>query len=117
MWKIIPYAFLQSALLTAGQVFLKFALLRMPTFGWTREFWGSLLINWQFALSGLLFAAGSLLWMYIVKIFPFSLAYPMISLSYVFGMVAAIVFFHEQVSLTRWVGVFCIIMGCCLIAK
>jgi undecaprenyl phosphate-alpha-L-ara4N flippase subunit ArnE len=55
--------------------------------------------------------------MYIVKIFPFSLAYPMISLSYVFGMVAAIVFFHEQVSLTRWVGVFCIIMGCCLIAK
>ena len=43
--------------------------------------------------------------------------YPMISLSYVFGMVAAIVFFHEQVSLTRWVGVFCIIMGCCLIAK
>jgi undecaprenyl phosphate-alpha-L-ara4N flippase subunit ArnE len=117
MWKIIPYAFLQSALLTAGQVFLKFALMRMPAFGWTREFWGSLLVNWQFALSGLLFAAGSLLWMYIVKIFPFSLAYPMISLSYVFGMIAAIVFFHEQVSLTRWVGVFCIIMGCCLIAK
>ena len=94
MWKIIPYAFLQSALLTAGQVFLKFALMRMPAFGWTREFWGSLF-----------------------KIFPFSLAYPMISLSYVFGMIAAIVFFHEQVSLTRWVGVFCIIMGCCLIAK
>ena len=117
MWKIIPYAIIQSALLAAAQVFLKFALTRMPSFAWTREFWCSLLVNWQFAVSGLLFGAASLLWMYIVKVFPFSLAYPMVSLSYVFGMVAAIVFFHEQVSLTRWAGVFFIMLGCCLIAK
>ena len=117
MWKIIPLALIQSALLAAAQVFLKFALMRMPAFAWTREFWGSMLVNWQFAMSGLLFGAASLLWMYIVKVFPFSLAYPMVSLSYVFGMVAAIVFFHEQVSLTRWLGVFCIMLGCCLIAK
>lgn len=117
MWKIIPYAITQSLLLTAGQVFLKFALMRMPSFGWTREFWGSLLVNWQFALSGLLFGSGSILWMYIVKIFPFSLAYPMISLSYIFGMIAAMVFFHEQVPLVRWLGVLFIMTGCCLIAK
>ena len=117
MWKIIPYAIIQSALLAAAQVFLKFALTRMPPFAWTREFWGSMLLNWQFAVSGLLFGAASLLWMYIVKVFPFSLAYPMVSLSYVFGMVAAIVIFHEQVSLMRWAGVFFIMLGCCLIAK
>ena len=35
--------------------------------------------------------------MYILKNFPFSMAYPMISLSYVISMFAAILFFHETV--------------------
>lgn len=117
MWKIIPYSIIQSLLLTGGQVFLKFALMKMPPFGWNRHFWSSLLVNWQFAVCGLCFGLGSLLWMYIVKVFPFSLAYPMVSLSYIFGMLAAIVFFHETVSFTKWVGVFFIITGCCLIVK
>ncbi|MBQ7511528.1 MAG: EamA family transporter [Prevotella sp.] len=117
MWRIIPYALLQCLLLTGGQVFLKFALMRMPAFGWTREFWGSLLVNWQFAASGLFFGLGSLLWMYIVKVFPFSTAYPMVSLSYVFGMLAAMLFFHEEVSAVKWLGVLLIMVGCTLIAK
>lgn len=98
-------------------MFLKFALSRMKPFGWTSDFWISLLSNWQFAACGVCFGLGSLLWMYIVKHFPFSMAYPMVSLSYVFGMFAAIIFFHENVSLSRWIGVLLIIMGCCLIAK
>ena len=88
MWKIIPYAVLQSLLLVGGQVFLKFAMMRMLPFAWTRTFWVSLLTNWHFAACGLFFGAASLLWMYIVKVFPFSMAYPMVSLSYVFGMFA-----------------------------
>lgn len=117
MWKILPLAILQSALLCGGQVFLKFALMRMQPFAWTWEWWRALLVNWPFALCGLCFGAASLLWMYIVKVFPFSQAYPMVSLSYVFGMIAAIVFFHEEVSVTKWVGVACIMIGCILIAK
>lgn len=117
MWKILPLAIVQSALLAAGQVFLKFALTKMKHFNWTWEFLGSLLTNWQFAVCGVLFLAASLLWMYMIKAFPLSVAYPMVSLSYVFGMVAAIVFFHEDVTLTRWIGVAFIMFGCCLIAK
>lgn len=117
MWKIIPYAVLQSLLLVGGQVFLKFAMMRMLPFAWTKTFWVSLLTNWHFAACGLFFGAASLLWMYIVKVFPFSMAYPMVSLSYVFGMFAAILFFHEEVSLMKWVGVACIMLGCVLIAK
>lgn len=98
-------------------MFLKFALMKMPPFGWNKEFWGSMLVNWQFAACGICFGLGSLLWMYILKVFPLSLAYPMISLSYVFGMLAAIFFFHETVSLTKWVGVFFIMLGCSLIVK
>ena len=117
MWSIIPYAIIQSILLTGGQVFLKYALMRMPAFSWTRDFWASMLVNWQFAASGLFFGAASLLWVYIVKHFPFSIAYPLVSLSYVFGMLSAIIFFHEEVSVVKWLGVAFIIIGCFLIAK
>jgi len=116
MWRVIILAIIQSSLLAGGQVFLKFALQMLP-FGWTRAFWFSLLLNWQFACSGLFFGTSSILWMYIVKHYPLSVAYPMISLSYVFGLIAAILFFHESVSMMKWVGVSLIILGCCLIAK
>ena len=117
MWKVFGYALCQSLLLAGGQVFLKFALTKMKPFGWNWAFWESLFLNWQFAASGLLFGTSSVLWMYIIKTFPLSVAYPMISLSYVFGMLSAIIFFHEEVSMTKWMGVFLIMAGCCLIAK
>ena len=72
MYKVVPLAILQSILLTGGQVFLKFALMRMAPFGWNRTFWSSVFLNWQFAACGLCFLAASLLWMYIIKTFPFS---------------------------------------------
>ncbi len=117
MWKLIYLAIGQSLLLSGGQVFLKYALERMGSFEWSWAFFGRLLINWQFLLCGICYAGGTVLWMYILKKFPFSMAYPMISLSYVFGMIAAIVFFHESIPLTRWIGVFLIITGCVLIAR
>lgn len=117
MWRVIIYATIQSILLAGGQVFLKFALAKMQPFGWSWTFWRSVFLNWQFAMTGLLFGTSSVLWMYIVKHYPLSVAYPMISLSYVFGMLAAVVCFHEEVSYTKWIGVALIMGGCCLIAK
>ena len=117
MWRVIVLSVIQSSLLASGQVFLKFALARMQPFGWNVTFWKSALLNWQFACCGLSFGISSVLWMYIVKHYPLSVAYPMISLSYVFGMLAAIMFFHESVSAMKWIGVGFIMVGCCLIAK
>ena len=97
--------------------FLAFSILQLAV---CRE-WSKLRIRQsvvdQFAASGVSFGLGSLLWMYIVKKYPLSMAYPMISLSYVFGLIAAIVFFHEAVDFRKWIGVALIIGGCCLIAK
>jgi undecaprenyl phosphate-alpha-L-ara4N flippase subunit ArnE len=117
MWRLLSYSLLQCVLLSAGQVLLKFALQKMLPFGWNREFWFSLFGNWQFAACGLCFGAGSLLWMYILKNFPLSMAYPMISLSYVIAMFSAIIFFHEVVPLHRWIGCLMIVGGCFLILK
>lgn len=104
-------------MLASGQVFLKFGLSRMRPFAWNGEFWRSVLLNWQFAMSGVCFAAGCALWLYIIKHFPFSMAYPLASLSYVFGMVAAMVVFHENVNAAKWIGVCFIVAGCALIAR
>ena len=114
---ILPLAVLQSLLLASGQVLLKFALAKMLPFSWTAAFWKSVFINWQFAACGLCYGAGTILWFYIIKHFPFSMAYPMFSLIYVFGMIAAIVFFHEPVSYVKWLGVLLIMAGCYFIAK
>ena len=114
---LLSLALIQSFLLAMGQVMLKFGLLRMEPFGWNLAFWCSALVNWQFALCGLCFGSASLLWMYIIKHYPISTAYPLVSLSYVFGMIAAIVFFHEHVDMSKLIGVLLIITGCYIISK
>ena len=115
--KLLPLSILQCLLLSGGQVLMKFGLMKAGDFSWSLAYFGRLFINWQFISCGICYGAGSILWMYIIKNFPFSMAYPMVSLSYVIGMFAAIVFFHEQVPLVRWLGVFFILTGCVLIAK
>jgi undecaprenyl phosphate-alpha-L-ara4N flippase subunit ArnE len=86
-------------------------------FGLSWLFFRNLLTNWYLLASGLCMVMATLLWLYIIKHFEFSVAYPMISISYIFGMLAAIYIFHEAVPLIRWVGFFLIMMGVTLIAK
>ena len=54
---------------------------------------------------------------YIVKHFAFHQAFPMVSLSYVMGMLAAVFIFHEEVPFTRWIGLAFILVGVALITK
>lgn len=117
MFKLIPLALLQSILLSLAQVFLKLAMMKMPKFAFTKTFLYGFLVNWQFAICGALFTLAGVLWIYIIKHFPFSVAYPMVSLTYVFGMIAAMLFFNENISIIKWIGVTLIVLGCLLIAK
>ena len=115
--RLIVLAIIQSVLLCSGQVFLKFALQKMDTFAWKWSFFASQLTNWWWLACGAAYGTGAVLWMYILKNFPFSRAYPLISLSYVFGMIAAVLVFHETVSATRWIGVLLIMAGCYFVAQ
>ncbi|MDE5652328.1 MAG: EamA family transporter [Muribaculaceae bacterium] len=117
MWQLIGLSIIQSIMLSCGQLTLKLALAKMPTFGWTRVFWLDLLTNWWFLASGLLFGGASLLWMYILKHFPLSMAYPMASMGYVFALIFAAIFLHESVEWNRWLGVALIMAGCVFVAR
>lgn len=115
--RLIILSITQSLLLCIGQVFLKIALTKMGAFAWAWSFFASQLKNFWWLGCGLTYGAATVLWFYIIKHFPFSMAYPMISMSYVFGMIAAMVVFHENIPLVRWIGVFLIMTGCVLVAK
>jgi undecaprenyl phosphate-alpha-L-ara4N flippase subunit ArnE len=103
--------------LAGGQVCLKFAMARMIKFSLTWTFIANVLTNWYLLASGICMALATVLWLYLMKHFAFSVIYPMISISYIFGMLAAIYIFHETIPMTRWLGVLLIMAGIVLIAK
>jgi len=117
MLKLVLLVTIQSALLTASQVFLKMALNTFGKFQWSFAFFKTVFTNIPFALSGITIATASLIWVYVLKKFEFSLAYPMISISYVFGLLAAYFIFHEPIVWTRWLGVAVIIVGVVLVVQ
>lgn len=117
MWRLLGLSLMQSIMLSLGQLTLKVALGNMLPFSWSMRFWGHLLTNWWFLLCGIMFGGASLLWMYILKHWPLSMAYPMVSMSYVIAMVMAVLFLHESIAWNRWLGVALIMLGCMLVAK
>jgi drug/metabolite transporter (DMT)-like permease len=117
MLRLILISTIQCLFLVGSQIFLKFAAARMGKFSFTWEYIKSALANWQFALSGVCIGAATVLWMYILKHFEFSVAYPMISISYIFGMLAAVFIFHEAVPASRWIGIGFIMIGVVFVAK
>lgn len=108
---------IQCLFLSGGQILLKLATQRTDKFSLTWAFLRSLIAGWQLPASGLCLMAGTALWLYILKHFDFSIAYPITSISYIFGMMAAIFIFHEAVPPTRWIGVILIMGGVALVAK
>jgi drug/metabolite transporter (DMT)-like permease len=117
MLKLLIISTVQCLFLVSSQIFLKFAVARMGVFTFSFSYLKQALVNWQLACSGISIVFATGIWMYILKHFDFSVAYPMISISYVFGMVAAIFVFHETVPPIRWIGVLLIMLGVFLVAK
>ncbi len=116
MWTLIVLSLIQSFLLCAGQVCVKLAMAHWEGFSWTWRFFGSQLTNWWWLACGVAFGSATVLWMYILKHYEFSIAYPLSCLSYLFGMFAAVLIFHESVQWSQWFGVVLIMAGCALIA-
>lgn len=61
-----------------------------------------------------LYAATTGLWLYILSRMPISQAYPVQALAFPLVLVASMFFFHEQISVTKWVGIAVIVCGVCI---
>ena len=117
MLKVICGLLIQCMFLAAGQVFLKLGSEKTEAFSWTLKYFRDFFTNWWFLASGLSMAGASIIWFYLLKHNELSLIYPLISISYVFGTLAAIYIFHENVSATRWIGIVFIMIGAAFLVK
>ena len=117
MFLLIILIVVQSILLVAAQSLLKISVQHFGTFSWTWEYFKNVFTTWQFALSGVCVLSAMLVWMYVLKHYEFSVSYPMLSISYIIGLIAAQFIFHETIPLTRWIGVVIVMIGVFLIAK
>jgi undecaprenyl phosphate-alpha-L-ara4N flippase subunit ArnE len=117
MFLLIILIIVQSVLLVVAQSFLKISVELFGKFSWSWEYFKTVFTTWQFAASGLCALTAMLVWMYVLKHYPFSVAYPLLSISYIIGLLVAYFFFHEAVPLTRWIGVIIVMIGVFLIVK
>ena len=71
-----------------------------------------------FVLVGFVFVfSGALFWLAVLSRWPLSLAYPLLSISYIIGIAASVVFLKEKVTWTHALGVLVIIIGVFLISR
>jgi drug/metabolite transporter (DMT)-like permease len=117
MLKLLGLAVIQSFLLMLSQVFLKLAVTQFGPIQLKFAYIKSVFGNIHLIISGLTVAGAISLWVYILKHYPFSIAYPLGSISYIFGLIAAVLVFHETVSPLRWLGVCIIIVGIYFVTK
>lgn len=117
MYRLLILVTIQTVFLSGGQVLLKLSMASLPKFSLTWEYFKALLTDWWLLACGMSFCVATVLWLYILKCFPFSQAYPLTALGYVFGLLAAIVVFRESVCFTQWLGVVLIVIGCFFIMK
>lgn len=118
MYRLIFISLCQSALLCGGQVMLKLAVTHMNrSCGWWQFFTQCILQNWWLMVCGILMTVAALLWMYILKHFDFSIAYPLSAMAFVFGALAGILVFHETINWYQWIGIVVILFGCFLVAS
>ena len=115
--KILLIALIQSIIITAGQIMLKFGLIKLGTFDWTWNFWRTVVFNTPLISSGIMMVVGTLMWIWMVKVFPLSQLLPLQTLGYVLGILASMFLFHETVSYSQWIGMALIMVGCVLIGK
>lgn len=118
MVRLVILSILQSLFLCGGTILLKIAVQHMDTSlnAW-KFFIHSMVLNVWFFSSGVVMLSSGLLLMYILRHYPYAQAYPLTSLSFVFGTLGAIVVFNESVSWVNWLGVLFILIGCFFICK
>lgn len=105
-----------------GNLFLKFGVVQLSLFELEApvkmlvRFW-SLLGN-IYVIMGFLFVfISTLLWLVLLTKVELSVLYPLVSINYITVVLTSKLFFHEPVSLVRWLGVVCIGIGVSIVVK
>lgn len=94
----------------AGQFLLKLVATGLKTGGSALEILFSL-INVKMILAVACFVSSMLLWIFVLRKMELSIAYPMVSLGYVFVMILSIYFLQESIYVSKLLGTALIVAG------
>src|SRR3954469_15607963 len=71
-----------------------------------------------FVVGGFVFVfSGALFWLAVLSRWPLSLAYPLLSISYIIGIIASVLILKEKVNWVQLLGVVVIILGVYLVSR
>ncbi|MCD4828088.1 MAG: EamA family transporter [Candidatus Cloacimonetes bacterium] len=115
--KLLLLMSVQSLFLVASQIVLKTGIGRLKGEVVNVKYFLHLAISPWVISSALLMGVAAGIWVLVLRNYDFNQAYPLVSISYVFALVAAIVVFGEDVPAIRWIGVLVIMVGVFLILK
>jgi len=111
------YSILISVVMVVtGQSLLKIGLSKVILEANFKSFIGVVFTPYVF-FGLLLMALSSIIWLSILSKEEISYAYPMISIGYVVVALIGFFYFNEQVSVTRWAGIFTICFGVFLMSR
>ena len=118
--RVVCLVLICAILLTTGQVLWKIGLQRIGGFnpkpGVIISSFVSLCLS-PFVIAGVIvYVLATVIWLNILSNAPLSLVYPMMSISYVMGVIVAAALFREQVPCTRWLGTAVVCGGIYLIS-
>nr|WP_275983836.1 SMR family transporter [Paenibacillus hamazuiensis] len=83
--------------------------------GWLT--WSAVAACWPVAAGLACYGLSSVFWLFALRRFPLSTAYPMVSLGYIVVMVLGYALFQESLSMQKWFGAAFISFGVLLIAR
>ena len=109
---LIAYA----AAMAGGQLLFKTAAMRGAGAGPLTERIAGSLFNVYFIVALILYAALTVLWVWILSFTPLSRAYPFVALAFALTPALGILVFGEAASLRLAIGIALIVCGLCLIA-
>lgn len=103
-------ALISIALGSAGQFLLKVAAGSLRTGNGLWQL-GLSFLNLKMLAAVTFFGTSMLLWLFVLRRMELSVAYPMVSLGYVFVLIISALFLHEQVYLNKLLGTGLIMAG------
>jgi len=119
-WFLNPYfQILVGALCdTAGEVLLKKGAIASNSLSGVASVIGVTPLASAWTWIGIIvYIAGLISWLHVLRYLPVSVAFPLINAVHVFVPVSSVIFLHEQISLRRWIGIGLIVCGILTILK
>lgn len=118
----MPSVYLQaifcSIMLSFGQLIWKIGLGKLNLNNlFTLEAIKRLILSPYIIGGMIIYVVATVIWLNVLSKLPFSVAYPLMSIAYIIGLILARTILGESVSLTRWIGGAVIILGVILISR